>query len=173
MNKLIFKQSKDIKDFRSLIDTLIIDFDYVFLYTILQWCGLANDPNYSKDQYWEVYLYSTKEKPDDIIGICGLYSLEPHDTKELWLGWLGIIPTMRNKGYGKEVMQYLYDIAKSVGCKEIMSYVDKDGKPLTFYKREGFEVLGTVEDFLKESNMSKIDGDSFEDPNDFVIRKYL
>jgi GNAT superfamily N-acetyltransferase len=172
MSNLIFKQSRDIKDFRPLIDSLIPDFDYVFLHTILQWCNLASDP-YDKSQHWEVYLFYTKENPDEVIGICGLYSLAPHSTKELWLGWFGIIPELRNKGYGREVMELLYSEAKKVGCEQLMSYVDKEGKPLTFYKREGFEVIGTVEEFLRDSNMRQIDGDAFESPEDFVIRKYL
>ncbi len=172
MNNLIFKQSRDIKDFRPLIDTLIPDFDYVFLHTILQWCKLASDP-YDVIQHWEVYLFSTKENPDEVIGICGLYSLVPHDTKELWLGWLGVVPTHRNQGYGKEVMSHLYVEAKKVGCEQLMSYVDKEGKPLSFYGREGFEVIGTVDEFLKANNMRKIDGDAFESPEDFVIRKKI
>ena len=187
--EIYFTQSQDIKEYRPLISSLIPDFDYVFLHTILQWCDLADDP-YKDKQFWQMYL--VKEKNDrealietlkivgknfkpkhSTIGMCGLYSLVAGSTEQLWLGWLGIIPKLRNKGLGKDVMQFLYTEANKVGCKELMSYVDKDGAPLNFYKREGFEVLGTVKEYLKKYNKSKIDGSDFESQDDIVIRKFL
>jgi ribosomal protein S18 acetylase RimI-like enzyme len=84
-----------------------------------------------------------------------------------------IIPKHRNYGCGKEVMQFLYEEAKKVGCKELLSYVDKEGKPLSFYKREGFEILGTVKEYLEANKMDKIDKNDFEDENDYVIKKLL
>ena len=179
-------QSRNIKDFRPLIDTLIPDFDYVFLHTILQWCQLAEDPYKNQNKFWEVYLIQPKVKPIkgtsnkwstlehvDAIGICGLYSLIPNSTEQLWLGWFGLTPDNRNKGMGKEAMQFLYDIARQNGCKEILSYVDKEGKPLSFYKREGFEILGTVGEYLNANRMFQIDGSDFECDDDYVIRKFL
>lgn len=172
--EILFKQSRDIKEFRPLINTLIPDFDYVFLHTILQWCNLANDPYEGQNKFWEVWLIGYEENNNwNTIGICGLYSLVPHKTDKLWLGWLAIIPELRNKGLGKKVMDHLYREALYVGCAEIYSYVDKEGAPLNFYKREKFEILGTVQEFLDSNNLSKIDGNDFEDPNDYVIRKVI
>jgi len=166
---ITFIQSRDIKDFRPLIDTLIPDFGTAFLYTILQWCGLATDTEI-ETKFWEVWLI---KEDNNVIGICGLYSLNPDNTDELWLGWLGLIPNKRNSGLGKKIMSHLYKESYFVGCKSIYSYVDEEGKPLTFYKREGFEVLGTVREFLKNNNLSYIDGDDFESPDDWVICKKL
>ena len=165
-----FRQSRNISDYRILIDSLIPDFDYVFLYTILQWCKLANDPNENTKQFWEVFLVYHN---DEVVGICGLYTLSPHNREEMWLGWLGIIPSFRNKKYGRDIMEFLYKKSKENGCKELLSYVDKGGKPLNFYKREGFDIIGTVSDFLKSSNRNEIDGDEFESPDDYVIKKIL
>lgn len=164
---ITFIRSKDIKDFRPLIDTLIPDFGTAFVYTLLQWCDLANDDE--EENFWELWLV---KNDNDVIGICGLYSLGTN-IDILWLGWLGLIPTERNKGLGKLIMNHLYDESKKVGCKEIYSYVDEAGQPLNFYKREGFEILGTVRDFLSSNNLSHIDGDCFESPDDWVIKKKL
>lgn len=167
-----FKQSRDIKEYRPLIDSLIEDFDYVFLHTILQWCKLATDDSEGDNQHWEVYLVEqTINNETSVIGICGLYTLYPHDTKELWLGWFGLVPELRNKNIGKDVMTFLYDEAKKVGCTEILSYVDKEGKPLSFYKREGFDVIGTVKDFLK--TRKGVEKDEFENEDDIVIKKKI
>jgi len=170
---MIFRQSRSIADFRPLIDTLIPDFGYVFLHTVLQWCNLANDSWAERDgvgQFWEVFLL---EDEGEVVGICGLYSLTPGSTEELWLGWFALVPEKRNGGRGREAMQFMYEKARTLGCKRLMSYVDKEGKPISFYKREGFEVLGTVREFLDANSMRKIDGDDFESPEDFVIQKNI
>ena len=159
-----FFQSRSIKKFRPLIDALIPDFDYVFLHTILQWCRLADDDNQC---FWEVWLIEDRKK---VIGICGLYSLHGQKTEQLWLGWFAVLPELRGKGRGRKAMRHLYREAKKVGCKTIMSYVDKAGAPLSFYMREGFNIVGRVGTYVKENSL---DIKSFEDPADIVISKPL
>ncbi len=169
MNNLTvnFIQSRDIKEFSPIIRPLLPDFGAAFCQTILEWCKLMDD---AYDNFWEVWLVKDKNKT---IGICGLYSLNGENTDELWLGWLGLVPEYRNKNIGKTIMQHLYKQANDVGCKKIFSYVDKEGKPLSFYKREGFEIIGTVGQYLYDNKLSKIDGDEFESMDDFVIMKEI
>jgi GNAT superfamily N-acetyltransferase len=167
---IVFKQTREIKEYRVIIDSFIPDFGHAFLHTILQWCRLAYDPFDKTNQFWELWTINYRFS---IIGICGLYSLNPKSTDELWLGWLGLIPKWRNKNNGPLVMKFLYDKAKEKGCKKIMCYVDKEGRALNFYKREGFEVIGTVRDYLYKNNLTQIDGFLFESPDDYVIQKYL
>jgi uncharacterized protein (DUF608 family) len=58
--------------------------------------------------------------------------------------------------------------AKSLGCKKLMAYVDKNGKPLSFYYRNNFKRIGTVKDYLlKHIELSK---NIFESENDHVIK---
>ncbi len=68
-------------------------------------------------------------------------------------------------------MNFLYETAKNYNCKIILSYVDKDGKPLSFYKREGFEILGTVKDYLKINTQLNIS--DFENEQDYIIKKTI
>ena len=70
-------------------------------------------------------------------------------------------------------MAHLYTQALIFGCERIYSYVDKDGEPLSFYKREGFEVIGTVASYCKDAGIPAIDDKDFEDGEDYVILKHL
>ena len=146
---------------------MVKDFGYIFYSTVLEWCDVIED--LWALHFWEFRLIKSENKA---IGCCGLYSLN-ESTETLWLGWFGLIPEYRNKGLGVDVLKYLEQEAKKVDCKELMSYVDKEGAPLNFYKREGFEIIGTVAEFLKVNDMEFIDGGDYESPDDFVIRKFL
>lgn len=161
---MIFQKSKLLKDYKTLITKLTPDFGDEFKNTIITWC--TND--YSETCFWEIWII---KENNNTIGICGLYSQHDNTTKELWLGWLGIIPKYRNSGLGKDVMKFLYKQAKKVKCKTIYSYVDKDGKPLNFYYREGFNVICKVKQYLKDN--PDVDRDGFENLNDYIIKKDL
>jgi len=158
-----FIQSRNIRQYKCLTTGLMADFGESFKETMKMWCKCVDD-----GKFWEVWLIKNDKK--ETIGVCGLYSLD-FDTKELWLGWLGILPQHRNKGEGKEVMKFLCSIAKEAGCKKINSYVNKEGKPLSFYYREGFTRIGSVKEYLKKKRIKF--NDNFEDIEDHVITKKL
>lgn len=163
-----FFQSRNIRQFKCLTDGLIADFGPAFKETVKMWCKRVDD-----GKFWEVWIV---KKDKETIGICGLYSLD-FDTKELWLGWLGILPQHRNNGIGKEVLEFLYSEAKKVKCKRINSYVDQEGKPLSFYYRNDFKRIGTVKEFLKKKRLTKMDAatfaENFEHLEDHVITKKI
>ena len=163
--KITLHKTKNIYDFGPILMPLVPDFTMTFVQTVLEWCKVV--PVEDDGKFWKVWLVKKNKKA---VGICGLYSLNKK-TDELWLGWFGIVPEFRNKGVGVDVMAHLYKQAKKVGCKKMFSYVDKQGAPLSFYGREGFEVIGTVKDYIRSNfNVSK---DSFEDIDDFVIMKKI
>lgn len=161
-----FTQSRDVFEYGKLVKPLLDDFGSPFCQTIMEWCNVVPD---EFDNYWEWYLIYDDSK---VIGCCGLYSLD-ENTEELWLSWFGILPEYRSKGVGTIALEFLYGIAKTVKCKILRSYVDKEGKPLVFYGRNGFKVIGTVQEFLDNNKLKEIDGDQFEDMNDIVIEKQL
>lgn len=166
-----FVQTKDIHDYSEILKPLAEDFTPIFYQTMLVWCNVIPSDNAQGDILWELWLIKLGNKQ---IGVCGLYTLKNAvDTKELLLGWFGIVPELRNLKLGVQVMEHLYSFAKSVGCERIYSYVDKDGKPLSFYHREGFEVIGTVGEYCDKHFLGNIDGDDFEDKADYVIMKQL
>ena len=170
-NKLSFFKTRNIYDYSQVLKPLAEDFTPIFYQTMLVWCEIIPSDNAQSDRLWEVWLIKLGNKQ---VGVCGLYTLNgATDTKELWLGWLGIVPELRNLKLGTQVMEHLYAFAKSVGCERIYSYVDKDGRPLNFYKREGFEIIGTVGEYCDKNCLGNIDGGDFEDENDYVIKKLL
>lgn len=170
-DELSFNQTRNIHDYSQVLKPLAEDFTAIFYQTMLVWCNIIPSDKAQSDKLWEVWLINLGNKQ---IGVCGLYTLHGvTDTKELWLSWLGIIPELRNLKLGVQVMEHLYSFAKSVGCERIYSYVDKDGKPLNFYNREGFNVIGTVGEYCEKNCLGNIDGDDFEDKDDYVIMKQL
>lgn len=160
---MTFIQSRNIKDYKGLIKGLYEDFGSSFEHTMKIWCKGFDD-----GKYWQVWL--VKDDRDKTIGICGLYSLD-FSTNNLWLGWLGIVPKSRNKNLGKYVMEFLYSECLNVGCKNLYSWVDKNGKPLNFYYREGFKSIGSVKEYLEKK--PKIDRSEFKNLKDHVIKKRL
>ena len=149
--------------YKILADGLSKDFGAAFKETMRTWCKKVDD-----GKYWQVWI--VKDDNKKTVGVCGIYSMD-FKTNELWLGWLGILPQHRNKGLGKEIMKHLYSHARLLGCKRIYSYVDKKGKPLSFYYREGFKRVGTVKEFL--SKKKNIEQDNFENLKDHIIVKKI
>ena len=161
---LTYIQSREIKDYSILLDGLYTDFGDHFCHTILCWCKLMEKQQQTQDpSFWEVWIVKQNNKT---IAICGLYSLD-NNIDTLWLGWFGIIPEFRHQKLGNEVIEYLKETAKNIGAIRIMSYVDSNGKPLTFYKRNGFTVIGTVGEYIKENNL---DLSNFEKEEDYIIK---
>lgn len=159
---LEFVTSREITDYKSILTNLVDDFGLDFYPAILTWCEILDDTDPFKDKFWQVYLVKHNNY---VVGVCGLYELD--NKEELWLGWFGIIPTYRGRKFGKISLDFMKSIAKSRDCKKILSYVDKEGKPLEFYYKNGFKLISTVKDYLKKhKNLNK---DSFGSLDDYII----
>ncbi len=160
-------QSRNIYDYKFILEDLVGDFGITYYPAILRWCKVIDDTN-NPDKYWQVYLIKWN---NETAGICGLYSLYENKTDELWLGWFGIIPSKRNQKIGQHALNWMKNQALSIGCKKLKSYVDNNGKPLPFYFRNGFKTIGTVKEYLAIHHDLSID--FFEDENDYVIEYLL
>lgn len=162
--ELEYIKTRNIYEYGDILKPLHRDFGYAFYESCLFWCEVIKSE--MPDYYWEFRLIKLY---GNTIGCCGLYSMN-EKTDELWLSWFGLVPELRNLGIGKQVLEYLENEARKINCKTILSYVDKEGKPLPFYKRNGFDVIGTVADYIQNNN---VDREEFEDNDDYVIRKNL
>ena len=73
-----------------------------------------------------------------IIGICGVYADQPD---ECWLGWFGVLPQYRRKGYATAILSLLIKIMKNYGYKVCRIYTDivtnKDA--VCLYTKQGFK----------------------------------
>lgn len=161
-----FSVSRNIHDYKNVMEGLSDDFGYMFYHSILVWCGILDD--FDRKTLWQIYLIKSNGV---VVGFCGLYSQYPKDYTELWLGWFGIVPKLRSMGIGTKALDFMSAEAKKFGCKKLMSYVDKEGKPLPFYYRYGFKPAGTVREYMDQHrDLSKY---CFEDEDDFVIEKEI
>ena len=161
--KITLEQSKNLRSYKPILDGLIDDFGYIYYRAILEWCGFLGKWN---GGFWRVWII---KEGKTVIGICGLYSLIP-GTKELWLGWFGIVPGKRNLGRGSIVLKQLEYKAKRLGCEILRTYVDKTGKPIPFYIKNGFKRVCSVGHFCSKN---RLDLKEFESPNDHILQKRL
>lgn len=166
--KLKIFESRNIKDYKLILHELEADWGKIFWSAILMWCDVLDNPYKDDGKYWQVWVIQYEGK---VIGICGLFAHKKDYVEELWLGWFGIIPDYRNKKIGEKALKFMEEHAKSLGCKKIFSYVDIEGKPLSFYFRNGYERISTVAEYLSEH--PETDPDEFEETHDHVIRKEL
>ena len=86
------------------------------------------------DDKIKYYLAYMEEK---IIGMTGLYI---EGNNEAWLGWFGILPQLRNQGYGKLLLEETIKIAKNNGHKVLRLYTDKkeNATAIKLYEKLGF-----------------------------------
>ena len=156
-----FKVSYNIDDYSSLKEKLYSDFGSPFIETIEYWC--ENRENNYTGKFWQLWIIY---QDDILVGVCGLYSLK-ETIDELWLGWFGILPEYRNMNIGSEVLTEIKRKSIGFGSKRIYSYVDKEGRPLPFYYRNGFTRMCTVQEYLESNGM--YEREDFESLEDHVI----
>jgi GNAT superfamily N-acetyltransferase len=84
---------------------------------------------------------------ESVVGITGHYP--PAGGKpQIWLGWFGVLPNKRRKGYGSEILKATCNIVAAFGVSELNLYSrDQDEEPAAhqFFLRCGFEQTGRGE----------------------------
>jgi len=73
------------------------------------------------------------------IGICGIYVL-PIDPQTAWLGWFGMLPEDRRKGYGRETIAKFEQEAKNRGCLFARLFTNRyhNDVAFAFYESQGY-----------------------------------
>lgn len=78
-------------------------------------------------------------KDGNVVGITGVYA---DNTDECWLGWFGIRPEYRRKGYATEMLNLQLKIMKNYGYKVCRLYtyttINKEAVPM--YLKNGFVI---------------------------------
>jgi GNAT superfamily N-acetyltransferase len=137
-----------------------IDFGDRFLLSMLHWCGIGERS--TPLDYWKVFLVWARGAA---VGVSGLYRQPGMPDKVCWVGWFGIRPRFRREGFGTNAMYALFDVARSISCRELWVYTGSaDRIALSFYKSLGFEVLGSATEWAP--------GRTMED-SDVVLRRIL
>lgn len=93
---------------------------------------------------FQYYLASDGET---LVGISGHYP--PEDGQpQIWLGWFGVLPSERRKGYGAEILKATAEIICGFGMEELNLYSgdrEEECDAHRLYLRLGFEQTGRGE----------------------------
>lgn len=108
------------------------------------------DTNYKRNMY---YIIRWNEIP---VGIIGLYTNEEIDEESIWLGWFGILPELRSRGFGRQSILDIIEKAKTFNKKYFRLYTDDDGdsaaRPLYRSVMQICEQYKNVNDYNYEGN---------------------
>ena len=149
--------TKEIELFLQVMRELADDFGDRFLLSMLHWCGIGGRSN--PLEFWEVYLLRANH---ETLGVCGLYKQAETPASQFWLGWFGIRPAFRRRGYGTAAIRALVDRARTKDCKELWVYTGaSDEVARLFYTKLGFELLGSARDYAPGQTI---------DDSDIVLR---
>ena len=79
------------------------------------------DTNYKKSMY---YIIRWNDIP---IGVVGLYINDEIDEESIWLGWFGILPEFRSRGFGRRSILDMIEKSKKFNKKYFRLYTRDDG----------------------------------------------
>lgn len=75
---------------------------------------------------------------------CGCVALIPAKSGVCYLGRLAVLPKHRNKGYGKMLVNHIFEQALKIRVKRVeIGMVSKDRKLKNWYRKFGFKNNGT------------------------------
>jgi RimJ/RimL family protein N-acetyltransferase len=131
-------ESRNIESFIPLLRE--IDLGDSFLLAMLHWCGVGRRA--TPLDYWQVFLV---RHATETVGVIGLYRQRDMDPHTYWVGWFGIRPGFRRRGYGARAIQSLGAIAGSVGGQTLWVYTEPTNlAAIQFYLQMGFTIVGSA-----------------------------
>jgi len=75
---------------------------------------------------------------------CGCVALEKAGPDLYYLGRLAVLPKNRRNGYGKTLVNHVFDQARKIGAQRVeIGMIAKDRKLKNWYKKFGFVQKGT------------------------------
>ena len=87
------------------------------------------------------------KEEDNIVGFAYAYTLLRPDGKNMfYLHSIGMLPTYQDKGYGTQLLSFIKEYSKKIGCSEMFVITDK-GNPRACHV---YEKLGGKNDFDDE-----------------------
>ena len=89
--------------------------------------------NYKHLEYYLGYDNHT------VIGLTGMYA---DQNDECWLGWFGIRPEYRRRGYATKMLDMTIEMMKNHGYKICRIYTDtvSNAEAIILYTKKGFEI---------------------------------
>lgn len=90
------------------------------------------------------FVYYLARDTEKIVGITGHDPTEDEQT-EMWLGWFGVLPAERRKGYGSKILLATCEIISGFGVSSLYVYSgdrEEERAAHRLYLRNGFEQAG-------------------------------
>lgn len=88
----------------------------------------------------QYFILETDSRP------CGCVALEKAKPEVCYLMRLGVLPEYRNNGYGKALVDHIFEQAKKIGAERVeIAIIAKDVKRENWYMKLGFVEKGTKE----------------------------
>src|SRR5260221_13963800 len=129
--------TKEIDLFLPIMRELADDFGDRFLLSMLHWCGIGKRAK--PLLFWEVFLLRANR---EILGVCGLYQMSETPASLAWLGWFGIRPAFRRRGYGSSAIHSLADRTRKMDCNVLLGSTGaSDEEANHFSKKPSFPRL--------------------------------
>ena len=73
--------------------------------------------------YLRCKIYFLVYDNNELIGITGMYEYNDY-SDEAWLGWFGVVPEHRNKGYGRQILLDGIESLRKLKYKYLRLYTD-------------------------------------------------
>ena len=121
---------KDIELVKSFFYKLFVDETTYDLIHIRQ--SVSGKHNFKRLEYYLGY------ENNAVVGICGIYA---DRADECWLGWFGVLPEYRRKGFATAMLDLLTEKMKRYGYKICRIYTDAvtNKGAVCLYEKQGFK----------------------------------
>jgi GNAT superfamily N-acetyltransferase len=130
-----FRQCFNYYEYIPLVKSLP-EFEPYFPIHMQEWCNGKPD-----GEVWEVWLLYEDDAP---VGVTGYYK-HPEEENRFWLAWLGLLPSCRGKGLGRDIVMWTESKIRDAGGNEVCVYCEPHiGK---FYSAMGYNYAGLHKDF--------------------------
>lgn len=93
-------------------------------------------------KYWFV---NQAKKPKKIVGITGLETRIEDPDDIAWLGWFGVVPEVRGKGFGRAILKKTISKARSIGFDRLRLWTTTSSSEVAaqdMYEDFNFHLIG-------------------------------
>jgi len=113
--------------------------------------SITKQHNFKRLEYYLGY------ENDTIVGISGVYA---DNNDECWLGWFGIRPEYRRKGYASAMLNLQLEIMKNYGYEICRLYTSEiiNNKAVKLYEKIGFKKDSDYENHIITMSKQLKDG---------------
>ena len=98
----------------------------------------------SGQQIFDRLEFYLTEENNTIVGLTGIYA---SNNRECWLGWFGICPEHRHKGYATQLLDLTLKMMRNYGYKMCCLYTDtiNNQHAIQLYLKKGFQIDSTYQ----------------------------